>query len=151
MPETKRIVAVVYALGLLTCFLPLFSLSPAALGKTEWSAWDILELIASRPNSLEWLLRIDIVRLGLAYALLAGGLLLLWLPQYLKAVSICTILSLGSFAGVHRHYSYSRMFETLAGWHRETLVTNPEAYVLPALLVLLLFVLSIEIGLANRR
>jgi len=37
------------------------------------------------------------------------------------------------------------MFETQTGWHRGTLVTNPEAYVLPGLLVFLLIVLLIEI------
>jgi len=129
----------------LTCFLPLFNVSPPALGKTEWSAWDILKLLASQPNPLESLLRPGLLRLCIAYALLAGGLLLLWLPHYLKPVFFCTMISLLMFGGVHRHYSYLRMFETQTGWHRGTLVTNPEAYVLPGLLVFLLIVLLIEI------
>jgi hypothetical protein len=151
MSYTKRIVAVAYLLGLSTCFLPLFNVSPAALGKTEWSAWDVFKLLASGPT-VEWFLSPTITRLWGVYALLAGGLLLLWLPQYLKAVSICTILSLGLIGGVlnRYHYSYSRMFERQAGWHGGTLTINPEAFVLPALLVFLLVVFAIELKICPR-
>ncbi len=153
MSDTRRIAAVVLLLGLSTCFLPLFSVSPPVLGKTEWSAWDIFKLIASGPNPVEWLLKPRIIKLWIVYAALASGLLLLWLPQYLKAVSICTIVSLGLIGGVLnvRVYAFSRLFEGHArGWHRETLIANPEAYVLPALLVFLLFVLSIEFKIRPR-
>jgi hypothetical protein len=152
MSGTRRIAAVVFLLGLSTCFLPLFSVSPPALGKTEWSAWDIFKLIASGPNPVEWLLQTRIIRLWAVYAALASGLLLLWLPQYLKAVSICTIVSLGFIGGVLNVYSFtfSRLFERQAGWHGGTLIANPEAYVLPALLVFLLFVLAIELKIRPR-
>ena len=152
MPETKRIVAVVCVLGLLTSFLPLFNVSPAALGKTEWSACDILKLLASKPNPLESLLQPGLLRLWIAYALLAGGLLLLWLPQYLTPVFMCTMVSLMMFGGVFRyHYSYSRISETQTGWHRGTLITNPKAYVLPGLLVFLPFVLMTESKLSQAK
>lgn len=151
MPDTKHIVAVVYLLGLSTCFLPLFSVSPAVLGKTEWSAWDVLEFLASGPNPVEWLLQSRIIRLWAAYAALAGGLLLLWLPHYLKAASLCTIISLAFIGNVLSLYSFtlSRVFER-AGWHGNISISTPSAFVLPALLVFLLFVLSIELRIRAR-
>jgi hypothetical protein len=151
MSDTRRIAAVVLLLGLSTCFLPLFSVSPPALGKTEWSAWDIFKLIASGPNPVEWLLQTRIIRLWAVYAALASGLLLLWLPQYLKAVSICTMVSLWLILRYGSDpYSISRILKRQAGWHEGTLIANPEAYVLPALLVFLLFVLAIELKIRPR-
>jgi len=55
MSETKRTVAVLYALALSTCFLPLFNFSAPALGKSEWSALDIFRLLASGPKPpVDW-------------------------------------------------------------------------------------------------
>lgn len=150
MSDTRRIVTAVYLLGLSTSVLPQFSVSPPALGKTDWSAWDVFELLASQPTA-EWFSSSAIIRLWLIYALLAGGLLLLWLPQYVKAISMCTItilflmLRYGSY-----HNSLSRMLKKQAGWHEGTLVTSPEAFVLPALMVFLLVVLSIELKIRPR-
>jgi hypothetical protein len=145
MSDTKRTIAVVYLLGLSTCFLPLIIVSPPALGKAEWSMWDLWSL-ASGPNPAAWgWLGSDIFRLSMTYAFLAGGLLLLWLPQYLKAAFIYTLLSLDWIGPLlHRHYTISHMLEKEASWHRGTITTNPEAYVLPALLLFLLLVLAIE-------
>jgi hypothetical protein len=147
MSETKRTIAVLYALALSTCFLPLFTLSPPALGKSEWSALDIFRLLASGPNE-RWIGSRSIAYLLVGYTLLASGMLLLWLPRYLKAASICTVLSLLLAARAltidDRHYTISRILKNQAGWHGGTIFLTSEAFVLPALLVFLLFVLSIE-------
>ncbi|HLX18246.1 MAG TPA: hypothetical protein VKS24_23905 [Bradyrhizobium sp.] len=145
MFDTKRTIAVVYLLALATCFFPLVSVSPAALGKTEWSMWDFWSL-ASGPNPAAWWwLGDDISRLSLTHALLAVGLLLLWLPHYLKVTFICVLLCLRSIGPLlQRHYTISHMLENRAGWHHGTIATSHEAYVLPALLVFLLLVLAIE-------
>jgi hypothetical protein len=145
MSDIKPTVAVLCLLGFSTCLLPLFSVSPPALGKTEWSAWDIFRLLTSGPNPVGWLLRPEIFRLWVAYALLAAGPLLLWLPQYYKPLAICAVTSLWLIGRMHLHYEFSRMFEVKqTGWHTGTFIIEPSAFVLPALLVFLLFVLSIE-------
>ena len=143
MSDTKRTIAVVYLLGLATCFLPLVSVSPAALGKTEWSMWDFW-LLGSGTNGVAWWWW-HIGGLSVSHALLAGGLLLLWLPRYLWATLACTLISL-DWAGPlwRRHYTISHVLAKQAGWHPGTITTTPDAYVLPALLVLLLFVLATE-------
>jgi hypothetical protein len=120
MSGIKRTVALASLLGLSTLFLPMFSVAPPALGKTEWSAWDIMMLLASGPNPAEWFFRVDIFRLWITYALLACGLLLLWLPQYYKPFALCTVVGLWSIGRAlqHLHFEYSRMFEIkTVGWY----------------------------------
>jgi hypothetical protein len=150
MSDTRRIVTAVYLLGLSTCFLPQFSVSPPALGKTDWSAWDVFELVTSGPT-VEWFSSATITRLWIIYALLAGGLLLLSLPQYVKSVSMCTITILWLILRYGSDpYSISHILKRQAGWHEGTLITNPEAFVLPVLMVFLLVVLSIELKIRPR-
>jgi hypothetical protein len=51
------------------------------------------------------------------------------------------------------HYTISRILKRQAGWHGETISVSPEAFVVPALLLLVLLVLSLEWkanDLANR-
>jgi hypothetical protein len=143
MSNTRLTIAVVYLLGLSTCFLPVVSVSPPALGKTEWALWDFW-LLGSGPNGAEWWWW-NIGRLSVSHAVLAGGLLLLWLPRYLWATLMCALISL-RLAGplAQRHYTISHVLAKQAGWHHGTITTNPDAYVLPALLVFLLFVLWTE-------
>jgi hypothetical protein len=145
MSDTKRTIAVVYLLGLSTCFFPLVNVSPPALGKTKWSMWDFWSL-ASGPNpaALSWLGG-DIGWLSLTHAFLAVGLLLLWLPNYLKATLFCALLCLQSSGRLlQRHYTISHILEKQAGWHHGNITMSFEGYVLPALLVFLLLVVAIE-------
>lgn len=145
MSDAKRTIAIVYLLGLSTCFLPLVSVSPPALGRTEWSMWDFWSLASGQNPAAWWWLGADIGRLSVTHALLAVGLLLLWLPQYLKATFICALLCLGSTGPLlQRHYTISHMLQQQAGWHRGTITSSLEAYVLPALLLFLLLVVAIE-------
>jgi hypothetical protein len=153
MSDTKRIAAVVILLGLSTCFLPLLSISPPALGKSDWSAWDILRLIASGPNPGKWTI-LGAINLWVIYGALAGSLLLLWLPHYLTTISVCAMASftfIGLMLRYHSTYAngFSLMLERLAGWHRGTVIINPEAYVLPALLIFLLYVVLMELKIPS--
>jgi hypothetical protein len=95
MSYARLTIAVALVLCLCTCAIPLFNVSPAALGKMEWSALDIWRLAPAGglPSPIGRLWG-DYYRLCGAYVLLAAGLLLLWLPLYVKPVAICTFLAL---------------------------------------------------------
>ncbi len=144
MSDTKRVIAVIYALGLSTCVFPLFVVSPSVLGKTELSPWDLFNLLASGPAEAWFGPRTTFLWVG--YALLVCGPLLLWLPQYLKPIYGYTIVALCTiWNGVNiRHYEITLALKRLAGWHG-TVSSSSERFVLPALLLFLIFVLSIEL------
>jgi hypothetical protein len=150
MSDTKRTVAVVYLLGMSTFCVPLINVSPPALGKTAWSMWDFWSLaLGPNPASLYppalWWLLFSLLPL-FVHALLSVGLLLLWLPNYLKPSILWAFLCLMSSLPVRSYKSaISNMLEHLAGWHRGTVTMSLEGYVLPALLVFLLFVLVTEL------
>ena len=148
MSETKRTIAVLYALALSTCFLPLLHVYPPALGKSEWSALDIFRLLASGPNH-QWIGESRIFFLAVGYALLAGGLLFLPLLRSAKAILLWTIAVLCPILRLlttnNNHYTISRILKGQAGWHGDTIALSPEAYVLPALLISVLLVLSLEL------
>ena len=159
MSDTRLTIAVALILSLCTCATPLFNVSPAALGKTEWSAWDVMTVAhfsyryrcgkvgegsaaqgwrALQGSCLPYAihqLSTNLVRLWSIYFLLACGLLLLLLPRYVKPVSLCAGLALVQTAVV-----YMRM---QAGWH-DGVSIRPEAFVLPGLLIFVFFILSLE-------
>jgi hypothetical protein len=161
MSDTKRTIAVVYLLALSTFCFPLARVSPPVLGKTEWSVWDFWSLAAGSNPPAWWWIRLG--ELSLPYALLAVGLLLLWLPNYLKPSILWAFLCLGSSGILQRvRWGPRHMLEMWSGhlrpvyWaplfglreqadsHYGTITASPEAYALPALLAFLLFVLATE-------
>ena len=161
MSDTKRTIAVVYLLALSTFCVPLVRVSIPVLGKTEWSTWDFWSLAAGSDHPTWWWLRLG--ELSLPYALLAVGLLLLWLPNYLKPSILWALLCLMS-SGIPRRSYWApldilntsggnlrrfyggpfNIFGLQSNGRYGTITASPEAYVLPALLVFLLFVLATE-------
>jgi hypothetical protein len=162
MSDTKRTIAVVYLLGLSTFCLPLARVSIPVLGKSEWSTWDFWSLAAGSDHPAWWWLALG--QLSLPYALLAVGLLLLWLPNYLTPSILWAALCLMSSGILRRVYWAPMDILNMSGGHLRpvyggrlnifglraydghlgTITASPEAYVLPALLVFLLFVLATE-------
>jgi hypothetical protein len=147
MSDTRLTIAVALALCLCTCAIPLFNVSPAALGKMEWSTLDIWRLSLAGdglPMSVSRLWGVHF-RLWGVYVLLATALLLLWLPLYVKPVAICTFLALlWILRSLGSHYDFWLMLKKQTGWHDGTISVNPEVLVLPALLMFVLFILSFE-------
>ena len=147
MSDTRLTIAVALAPCLCTCAIPLFNVSPAALGKMEWSALDIWRLAPAGEGLPTTISRLwgFYFRLWGVYVFLAAALLLLWLPLYLKPVAICTFMALlWILSSLGGHYGFWLMLRKQTGRHDGTISVNPEGLVLPALLMFVLFILLFE-------
>lgn len=145
MSDTRTTVAIAFALCLCTYFAPLFNISPAAFGKTEWSALDIVALAPTAKGLFPTIVR----RLWVIYLVLGVGLLLLFLPRYVKPVSVCAWVALGlTGAALRSCYALpailTKILKAQTGWRDGTISVHPEALVLPALLIFVLFLLWFE-------
>jgi hypothetical protein len=99
------------------------------------------------PNH-QWIGESRIFFLAFGYVLLAGGLLLLPLLRSAKAIFLWTIVVLCTTPRLlttnSGHYTILRILRQ-AGWHGDTITLSPQAYALPALLISVLLVLSLEL------
>lgn len=134
----------VTVLGLGTLFLPIFTVAPPAMGRAEWSGFDLLALMEAGTLSLErGLLEADMLVLWTTYAMLALGLLTVWLPRYHKPHSIFAFIGLMASGRLiqHGHYDLEMLFDSMPDWRQGAITYRPSIYALPAVMGVLLFLL----------
>jgi len=105
----RRLGLVILALGLSTFFMPLFSVSPPALGRASWSAWDLARHVYAQKSPFEDVyFTLGLSGMALVYALMLCGLVAIVLPQPRKV--LVTIAVIGSIAGYEPFYWGYSMF-----------------------------------------
>jgi hypothetical protein len=86
----KRAVFALGAAGLMTFFLPIVHLAPPALGRADWSAYQVTTAPLAPPG----LFLFDTFEYWSPYAILAITLLLLWVPQWQKVIFVSSPINL---------------------------------------------------------
>jgi hypothetical protein len=147
--ETRRVVLVLLLFALGTIFLPLLTSTPAANGRTEWAAIDFVAQMWAGKLPLERGLY-TLGPLWLTYAALALAPLLIWLPQYHKPIALIAIggLIVSTRTGLddHKFDFVLRGIKHAPGAGVDFHIAfHPTAYALPALLALVLLLLSKEL------